>query len=71
MSVNLCTYEHPKYLCAGRGNKAARRACKFFPSTCDDCTDFNKHGCGDCDCTSAQFETWALHTAALELQKED
>lgn len=58
--MNLCMYVHPKFICGGKQDKYKRRECKYFPRTMDDCPDYNKHDCEDCDCTSAQFESWGL-----------
>lgn len=58
---NLCTYEHPKFVCGGRESRSNRRKCKFFPVTMEDCPEFDRHGCGDCDCASAQFESWFMN----------
>lgn len=67
--MNLCIYNHSKFECNGK-DRQSRRSCKFFPMTMEDCPDFDKHGCRDCDCFSAQCDTWALHPAALETRKE-
>lgn len=58
--MNLCTYNHPKFECGGK-DKNHRRQCKYFPKTMEDCPEYNKHGCDDCDCVSAQFEYWAFN----------
>jgi hypothetical protein len=62
MDLNLCCYDHPKYVC-GAKEKDARQACKFYHPNCkSDCGNFDVHGCGDCNHIGAQFEVWALRS---------
>ena len=67
MDYNLCCYDHPIYVCAGK-DRETRKSCKHHPKNRNDgdnigtadCPHFRDNESGHCRFSIAQFEAWAL-----------